>query len=388
MRILVIGAGLMARGLLHDVCAHDVVDHIIVADRSSDAIEALRAHHADQRIEWTVCDATDESSMRLLFERVDGVISAAHYGLNLSLTKLAIDTGCHMVDLGGNNAVVTAQLALDDQARAAGVSIVPDCGLAPGLASLLVAWGARHLPWATGAHIRVGGLPQVPVEPLRYERLFNVQGLINEYVEVPIALKDGVITELVPLGDLEHIDLPSPIGTLEAFNTSGGVSTLPQTFADRFADIDYKTFRYPGHAHAMHWLNELGLLSWEPIDLDGVQISPRALLSRQIEQHVPMCDRDTTVVVVRFTGAHDRVHELRIIDHFDEETGLTAMMRTTAFPAAIVSQMQCSGRVSELGVIPQERAIDCDIFLDELESRAITIHGRIGGNVEATVGHE
>mgnify|MGYP006280898439 CR=1 FL=1 len=383
MRLLVLGAGLMARGVIFDLLRNGDVEQIVIADRSTDALVSLRALFADDRCEWLELDAQDESQVRAVLQRVDGVVSAAHYGLNEQLTRLAIECGCHMVDLGGNNTVVDAQLAMDAAARDAGVSIVPDCGLAPGMASLLVAWGARHLPWATSAHIRVGGLPEHPQEPFRYERLFSIQGLINEYVEVPVALRAGEMVELEPLGDLEHIELPAPIGQLEAFNTSGGVSTLPRTFADRFQDIDYKTLRYPGHAHAMQWLFALGMFSWDTVDLDGDQVSPRALLSRQLAEHVPVCERDMTVVVVRFNGVKDGErceHELRIIDRFDEASGLTAMMRTTAFPAAIVAQMQCAGEITQLGVVPQELAVDCDRFFDALEARGVCVEGRVAAN--------
>jgi lysine 6-dehydrogenase len=375
MRILILGAGLMARGLLFDLTRQEGVAAISVADRSDQAIAALRELYDDERITWHTTDLTNDSAVSELMTHADGVICAAHYGLNLRLTELAIQNRCHLVDLGGNNTVVEAQLALDPQAQEAGVSIIPDCGLAPGMASLLVAWGARHLEWATSAHIRVGGLPQNVEEPFRYGRLFNVQGLINEYVEVPVALKDGQLVELEPLADLEQLVLPDPLGELEAFNTSGGVSTLPGSYADRFQDIDYKTIRYPGHAHAMRWLYGLGLMDWDPVELDGQQVSPRALLSRQIVEHVPACERDITVVVVRFEGA-GQSHELQIIDRYDEESSLTAMMRTTSFPASIVSQMQCSGQINQLGARPQEQVVDCDQFMDELERRGIPLTGR------------
>lgn len=375
MNILILGAGLMARGLLFDLTTQDGVDSIHVADRSADAIALLKDRFTDQRIHWHIIELTDDVAVGALMEQVDGVICAAHYGLNLRLTELAIQNRCHLVDLGGNNTVVEAQLALDAQAQEAGVSIIPDCGLAPGMASLLVAWGARHLDWATSAHIRVGGLPQSVDEPFRYGRLFNVQGLINEYVETPVALKDGTLIELEPLGDVEHVRFPEPLGELEAFNTSGGVSTLPQSFSDRFSDIDYKTLRYPGHAHAMRWIHGLGMMEWEPVDLDGQSVSPRGLLSRQIEHHVPLCERDLTVVSVRFDG-RGQSHELQIIDQYDEASELTAMMRTTSFPASIVSQMQCSGQIVAFGARPQEQVVDGDVFIDELERRGIPLTGR------------
>lgn len=370
----------MARGLVYDLLRNEDVTSVRVIDRDDAALARLAECFDNARVTFQQVDAQSDDVVPLFAEH-DGAIGAAHYGLNLRMTQLAIEHGCNYVDLGGNNDVVSAQLALTEQARAAGVSVVPDGGLAPGMASLLVAWGVRHLPWADAAHIRVGGLPLHPAQPLSYERLFSVHGLINEYVEVPVALRDGQIVKLQPLGDIERVVLPDPVGELEAFNTSGGVSTLPHTFADRLRTIDYKTLRYPGHALAMRWMYELGLMSWDDIDVttqDGsVQsVSPRALLSQQIERRVPLCDRDRTIVQVRFESA-DRTqsHELLVVDEFDEQSRLTAMMRTTAFPAAIIAWMQCSGQVQP-GVTPQELAVDCDVFLDELERRGVAIAGR------------
>jgi lysine 6-dehydrogenase len=283
-----------------------------------------------------------------------------------------------MVDLGGNNDVVAAQRTLSKQAEGAGVSIIPDCGLAPGMASILVAWGLKRFNWVDSVEIRVGGLPQNPNDPFNYERLFSVEGLINEYVEKPIMLREGKVVTGEPLGDVESIDFDPPVGTLEAFNTSGGVSTLPESFGTRVKNLDYKTLRYPGHVAAMHWFMHLGLFDSSPVTIDGVEIVPRKLIANRILAHVPLGEKDRTVVRVQFSGsgANGRqMHRLEIVDDADSANGLSSMMRTTAFPAAIISQMQCDGRVTARGVDPQELAVDPDAFVAEIARRGITIKG-------------
>jgi lysine 6-dehydrogenase len=377
VRNLILGAGLMARGALNDYLRQNDVEHVVVTDVSQDALDAIAVFAGnDERLETRRMDARDPAAVRDVMKDVDGAFCAIHYGFNVELTRAAIDTGTNLVDLGGNNDVVRAQLGLDEQARAAGVSIVPDCGLAPGMVALLVAWGLERFDWADAVHIRVGGLPLEPQEPLRYERLFSVEGLINEYVEPPLMLKDGKVVTGQALGDLEKLDLPAPIGTLEAFNTSGGTSTLIDTYGDRVSTLDYKTLRYPGHAHAMRWLMQLDLFSSDAVDVDGQQVVPRHLTSNRIAANVPLCERDRSVVVVDFASADgSQRHRLLIDDHYDETAGLTSMMRMTAFPAAIVSQFQCRGQVSTLGVQPQERTVDPTAFVDALAERNIEIAG-------------
>jgi lysine 6-dehydrogenase len=311
-------------------------------------------------------------------EEADGAFCAVHYDFNVAFAETAIATRTHMVDLGGNNTVVAAQRALSDSARKAGISIIPDCGLAPGMVSVLTAWGLRRFDWADSVRIRVGGLPRVPTEPFRYERLFSVEGLINEYVERPVLLRDGEIVGGEPLGDVETVEFRSPVGTLEAFNTSGGTSTLPETFSSRLRNLDYKTLRYPGHVAAMQWLLSLGLFSSDVVDINGQKVVPRHLTANRILAAVPLCQHDRTVVRVEFTGGSPqrrRVHRLEIIDEYDAATDLTSMMRMTAFPAAIISQMQCDGRIQARGVIPQEIAVDPEEFVRELTARGIEIDG-------------
>ena len=378
MRILILGAGLMAQGAAFDYLRSPALSSLVVADVSKQALAAFRKRFPDPRLRVAEADARDTNKVAALMSDADAVFCAVHYGFNLEFTKAAIATKTHMVDLGGNNDVVAAQRKLSDSAEKAGVSIIPDCGLAPGMASVLVAWGLKRFDWADTAKIRVGGLPQQPKEPFQYERLFSVEGLINEYVEPPVLLRDGEIIMGEPLGDLEVLEFDLPVGTLEAFNTSGGVSTLPESFRTRVKNLDYKTLRYPGHVAAMRWLMHLGLFDSSPVTVDGTEIVPRRLMANRILAHVPLGSRDRTVVRIEFSGPNGgrrRRHRLEIIDDADSANNLSSMMRTTAFPAAIISQMQCDGRITLLGVRPQELAVDPDSFVTELIRRGIRIKG-------------
>src|SRR5207245_6645009 len=195
-------------------------------------------------------------------------------------------------DLGGNNDVVAAELALDTEARSRGVNIIPDCGLAPGMVAVLVAHGAAQFDKLDEIHIRVGGLPQNPKPPLDYQLVFSVEGLINEYIEPARVVRNGKITNVASMTETEDIEFPPPFGRLEAFQTSGGTSTLPETFLGRVRELDYKTIRYPGHCAKFKTMIDLGLCSSEPLPLNGMRVAPRRLLADLLVRNLPADEAD------------------------------------------------------------------------------------------------
>src|SRR5262249_1775309 len=152
----------------------------------------------DRRLETHELDVSDTERATELMADYDACLSAVNYWFNLDLTRAAIEARTHFCDLGGNNTIVNEQLKLDAAAFAAGITVVPDCGLAPGMANVLAAHGMRKLDEATSVRIRVGGLPQHPKPPLDYQLAFAVEGLINEYVERCVAVRDGVKLSVEP----------------------------------------------------------------------------------------------------------------------------------------------------------------------------------------------
>lgn len=378
MKILVLGAGRMGYGAAFDLI-HNSPDVTAVTIADADEIKPVEAagRIGSDRITPATIDAGNEAAVRELFTGHDAVISCVNYWYNESLSKIAIETGAHFCDLGGNNYVVDSQLALDEQAKAAGVSIIPDCGLAPGMVSILAAHGAREFDVLEELHIRVGGLPQHPEPPLDYQLVFSVEGLINEYIEVARVIRDGNITEVPSMTELESLSFPD-FPPLEAFQTSGGTSTLPDTFLGKVKTLDYKTIRYAGHCDKFKTMIDLGLCSSEEMVVDYQKVKPRKLFGDLLQKHLPADGPDYVLVRVEFVGtrtpssASSRL-TYDIVDKLDETTGLSAMMRTTAFPASIIAQMMARGDVSTRGATPQEIAIDPDKFFAELERRNIVI---------------
>lgn len=369
----------MGSAAAFDLARNDAVEGVIVADINLDAAKAV-AERVGSKVEARKVDATKKSDLKDAFSDADAVVSCVSYKVNLLHTQMAVETGTHLCDLGGNFKVVQKQLELNSQAKDASVTIVPDTGLAPGMANVLVRDGIDYLDKIDCVRIRVGGLPQEPRPPLNYSMVFSVEGLINEYVEPCMVLKDGKITYEDPLVGFEQVEFPEPFGRLEAFNTSGGTSTLPLTYEGVVDSLDYKTIRYPGHGHSMWVLMKLGLMDSTEHDFDGIRVAPRTVLQGLLTENLPKAEHDVTLMRISiegWKGTESRRLEYNMIDYFDDRTGLTSMMRTTAFPAATIAVMLADGTVDENGVLPPERAIPPEPFIEALRKRGIEIERRI-----------
>jgi lysine 6-dehydrogenase len=377
MRMLVLGAGRMGLGAVHDLASQSDVTEVTVADA-----DAGKARHVADRVKHgkvkpVQIDVKDNAAVVALMRGHAATISCVNYWYNEQLARAAIAAGSHFCDLGGNNDVVARELELDGEARAAGVNIIPDCGLAPGMVAVLVAHAAARFEQLDGIHIRVGGLPQDPKPPLDYQLVFSVEGLINEYIEPARIIRDGKVAVVESMTEIESLEFPAPFQRMEAFQTSGGTSTLPDTFLGRVRDLDYKTIRYPGHCVKFKTMIDLCLCSSEPIEVNGKSVVPRRVFGELLVQNLPHDEPDVVLVRVEVSGHSGKAAKrLRydIIDRQDPATGLSAMMRTTAFPASIVALMMGRGQTTAKGALPQERCIPPDMFMSELSRRNIRVH--------------
>jgi len=351
------------------------VESVTVADFDLSKAEQVASTVGTDRIVARAIDAGNYDDVVALMSGHDSAISCVNYWYNESLSKAAIETKTNFCDLGGNNYVVDSQLALDAEAKSAGINIIPDCGLAPGMVSILAMHGAAAFDAVDEIHIRVGGLPQDPQPPLNYQLVFSVEGLINEYIEVARVIRDGKITEVESMTEIESLEFDG-FPPLEAFQTSGGTSTLPDTFVGKIRQLDYKTIRYAGHCEKFKTMIDLGLCSSEEMVVDFVKVTPRKVFGSLLTKHLPADGPDYVLVRLDFVGTKSgETKKLRydIVDKQDEQTKLSAMMRTTAFPASIIAQMMARGDVLMRGATPQEKAIEPNAFVGQLARRNIAI---------------
>jgi len=376
MKIILIGAGMMGQAIAHYLASHDAVDQIIVADRELSRAERIAERLRDTRIVPRRLDVSAPRAVREAMEGSNVAISAVPYFFNLSLAQAALESGVSFCDLGGNNRIVAGELALDAQARAAGVTIIPDCGLAPWLVNILAAAAVEDLDSAESVSIRVGGLPQHPRPPLGYQIVFSPHGLINEYMEPSTVLRDGEIVTVPSLTEREEISFSTPYDKLEAFHTSGGSSTLPQTMYGRVKNLEYKTIRYPGHLEKVKAMADLGFFDNDPQQIDGMDIVPRSLAVHLLREHLSFDEPDVVLLRVSARGTLDgEPREIRyeMIDNYDASTDLSAMMRTTGFPIAQIALMIACGEITSRGALPQETCVPTQPFLSGLLAHGLRI---------------
>ncbi|HET9697699.1 MAG TPA: saccharopine dehydrogenase C-terminal domain-containing protein [Terriglobales bacterium] len=388
MKLLVIGSGMMGSAAAYDMALNPEVKSVTLADadykRAKEAANRLNKLTKNKKIEPEKVDASSEKSAYKLMRGHAACLSAVPYFYNLGLANAAIKAKCHFGDLGGNNVVVRKTLELSKKAEKAGVGLAPDCGLSPGMASILAGELMRRIGGKADAlKIYVGGLPVDPKPPFNYQLVFSVEGLINEYCEPANVLRKGKIQKIEPLSEVETFKIDG-LPALDAFHTSGGTSTLPETFNGKVGECFEKTLRYKGHIELIRGLYDLGFFSSEKRKVNGKEMSPREMTTSLFLEKFAGEDPDLTVMRVE---AHDapkktlfkrdvpppRVLSFTLVDRYDPKTKMTSMMRTTAWPAAIVVQMMALGEISKTGAVLQERDVPAQAFLEAMASRGIDI---------------
>jgi lysine 6-dehydrogenase len=306
------------------------------------------------------------------------VCCALPYYFNDSMAALAVRLGLHYCDLGGNTEIVQRQKQLHAAAQAAGVSIVPDCGLAPGMVNVLAQHGIDRFDTVDAVRLYVGGLPQRPKPPLNYQIVYSLEGVLDYYTTQSWVLREGGLTRVTALSEIEHVTFPAPIGELEAFHTAGGLSTMAFRYEGRIRTMEYKTLRYPGHARIVEAIRDLGFLDLEPVTVKGTPVVPREVAIAVMNPHLrvpPSQSPDVVVLQVSVEGtAQGKPGRAvcQVVDRCDEEHGVTAMMRTTGYSLAITGIMQCRGDVPA-GVWTPDECVPAGPYIAELAKRGIEV---------------
>lgn len=377
MKMLVLGAGLQGSACAYNLLQHNEITHVTVADLTPGSLPPFLAPLVGDRLRTVALDARDEAAAAALMQGHDAVMCALPYYFNEPMTRAAIGAGCHFSDLGGNTAIVQDQKKLHDQALAKRLSVIPDCGLAPGMVNILAAEGIRRMDVARTVRIYVGGLPQQPEPPLNYQIVYSLEGALDYYTTPSWVLRQGKPVEVEALSELEDVTFSAPVGTLEAFHTGGGISTMPFAWAGKIETMEYKTLRYPGHVAIMKPIRELGLISNDPITLKGQQVRPRDLFIAAVQPKLFKPEgRDLVALRVTVTGTKagkDASETFELVDRYDERTGISAMERTTGFSLALTGLMQVNGTITALGVHTPDEAVPFAPYVDGLRRFGVEI---------------
>ena len=377
MRMLVLGAGLQGSACAYDLLQNPEVTQVRLADLRFDHLPDFLKPLSGPRLLPTTLDVRDRDAVLAVMRESDAVMSAIPYYFNLALAECAVEAGVHFCDLGGNTEIVFQQKALAAQAQARDVTIVPDCGVAPGMVNILAEYGIRQLDKVQSVRIYVGGLPQDPVAPLNYQVVYSLEGVLDYYTTRSWVLREGQRAQVTALSERELIDFPEPVGALEAFHTAGGLSTMAFRYEGTIPEMEYKTLRYPGHAEIMKTIRELGLLDVEPVDVKGVKVSPRDLFVAVVGPKLSRPrGKDLLALRVIVAGTKNgRPAERRfdLVDRYDEKHGISAMMRTTGYSLSITGQMQVRRQIGPAGVWTPDECVPAEAYIAELRARGIEL---------------
>lgn len=381
MKILVLGAGAQGSACALDLARTDGVERIVLADVDVSRPRAFLEPYLGARIELRQADAQDDDRVRTLMAEADGVACALPYYFNARMSRLAVEAGAHICDLGGHTDIVDEQMTLAQAAVAAGVSVVPDCGLAPGMVNVLAQGGIDAMDETRSVHMLVGGLPQSPVPPLNYQVVYSMEGVLDYYSTPVLVLENGEVVEKEPLTGLESVDFPGLAQPLEAFLTAGGISNMPHRYRGEIGTMTYKTLRYPGHAYLMKSMRDLGLFSDEPLEVDGTVVAPRDVFIAAVSPHLVRPEGKDLVAMrvvaegVRGGAPHRVTYEM--LDFYDEKIGVTAMMRTTGYSLAAVVRLQVEGAIPP-GAHTPWACVPADTYVRVLGERGVRIERREG----------
>lgn len=346
-KILLVGAGKIGEAIA--ILLKGVHDYeLLVADRSEAALARLQQQTGAKTLVLDVYDAEAfETAARGKF----ALISASPFFLTEQIATMARKVGAHYLDLTED---VNATELVSNLAKNAPTAFIPQCGLAPGYISIVTNDLANKFDSLETIRMRVGALPRFPTNAMKYNLTWSTEGLINEYCQPCDAIVDGHKVKTIPLEGLEEFALDGV--RYEAFNTSGGLGTMCQTYANRVTSMDYRSVRYPGHNAVMKVL------------LQDLKLSKRRdLLKEILENAVPATLQDVVLIFVTVSGTQNGryLQEGYVSKIFDQEVKgqhLSAIQITTASALLAVLDLLSSNQIKQSGLVRQED-VDHEQFL-------------------------
>lgn len=376
MKITVLGAGAIGRSVASDLALREGITHVQVVDHKAAALDRLAAEITSAKLRTARVDVRDERRLAAVLAGSACVISSVQPRHHARLARLALAVGAHFCDLGGDDESVSAELGLAAEAAARSRWVVPSCGFAPGLVNVLVMEGLDRFESVEEVQIRAGSVP-VEAEPPFFHRIaYAAEKLIADYTSPAAMIRGGRVVEVEPLTGLEHVSFSAPFTRLEAFYTSGKLSTLPRDLEGRIDTLDYKTLRHPGHLAAMRGVVALGFAEDRFVDV-RTHLTYRDILARKLRQHLGGTYEDAVLLRVHVTGRREGRRQTLAYELIElHRAGASAMQRCTGYPAAVVASLLARGLVPGGGAAPPERIIPRDLFFQALAEREMRIEAR------------
>ena len=360
LKAVIFGAGLMGSTIARDLVSSKEVEEVTLCDVDKSRLRAARRVEASPKLKLQRHNVRSRSQTIELLRRCDvGIGALPHYLCEYPI-KATLEASVNYVDLIYGWRYEPGRLHLAAKRR--GITIIPACGLAPGLSNILAWSAADQFDSVREVHIKTGGIPERPRPPLNYRIVFSLEAVLEEYFRKARIVRNGRIIDVEALSGVEEIDFPRPIGRCECFYTDG-LSTLVQTIR-HVKEMDEKTIRWPGHVEQIRTLIECGLFEMKPIRHDNHKVIPRKFTEQVLSDRLALKnEKDLTLLRVDVIGKKNgkAVHtRCDMIDHYDSRNKITSMARTTAYPCAAAALLLGTNQIEAKGLVPPEIALDTD----------------------------
>jgi saccharopine dehydrogenase-like NADP-dependent oxidoreductase len=347
MNIAILGAGMVGRAMAldlakkHQVTSFDINEHNLSVLKGKNP--AIHTHNANLQY---------YASYETMLRPFDLVVTAVPGFMGFHTLEAVIRAGKSVADISffPENA-----LDLDGLAKEKGVTVITDCGVAPGMSNYII--GRYNQAMTVSAfEIYVGGLPEIRKKPFEYKAPFSPVDVIEEYTRPARLMENGHIVTRQALSEREWMNFEG-LGTLEAFNTDGLRSLL--FTMTHIRNQKEKTLRYPGHADLVIALRESGFFSHEPVTVKGQTVVPIDFTSQVLFDEWKLGDEEhelTVMKVVVHGEDQGRVRsvEYNLLDRYDPATKISSMSRTTGYTCTASAELILQGLFREKGVFPPE----------------------------------
>lgn len=344
-KVIVLGAGLVGKAMAIDLAeTFDVTS----ADISEDSLYALKHHN----IKTQKLDFSNLELLAQVIQPFDLVIGAVPGFMGFQVVKTAIESGKNMVDI---SFFPEDPFLLDDLAKNHNVTIVTDCGVAPGMGNIILGYHNKRMQ-VKSYECLVGGLPVIREWPYEYKAVFSPIDVIEEYVRPARYVQSGEIVIKEALSDSELIKFEG-VGTLESWN-SDGLRSLIKTMPN-IPNMIEKTLRYPGNIEYLRVLRESGFFSYEALEVKGQKVRPIDLTAKLLfpKWKLKPGEEEFTVMRIRISGDEDsrkKTYQYNLLDRTDKLTGTLSMARTTGYTCTAAANLVADGKFSRKGICPPE----------------------------------
>jgi lysine 6-dehydrogenase len=353
LKVLVLGCGNIGSVATKDLAGSLPSAEIVLADINRSRVEEVASKIGHKNVSWAQVDAFKHHELVTTLKRFDLALGALPGEIGYRVCKACIEAG---VDVADVSYMPEDVMALNKDASNAGIAILPDYGMSPGLGSILVGHAASKLDEVHSVHMLNGGLPEKPVPPLEYVITWSTKDLIDMYSRKVHIVKQGRTVEVEAMSGLEQIDFPG-VGKLEAFYTDG-LRTLLYTLKG-VKDMWEKSLRYPGHVEKIALLKALGFFDEKPLEIENLKVPPREVTAKLLEAKLKRKDvPDIVAMLVEVSGAEGGkkvTYEYQMLDRYDKKRQVTSMARTTAYTISVVAQLLAKKSIKEKGVVPPEK---------------------------------